>query len=364
MGDRRLPPARRQRPPADARRRARGIRVRGRRRSDVRSETREAGSGTTEATAQPEASIAASCIQHLESSTSPSSSRISPPASHLQLPLTEAQLTEIWRGRRYPAGALVTRAGVPVNVIFQGRPGRGPGPDFRGAVIAGPSGVPLRGDVELHVRASSFRAHGHHVDPAYAGVILHVVFDDDLGTDTQLPGGGSSPVVALAPWVAQRADELRRWLAQPLLWREPCHDAVMRLGVDGAVAALDAEGDLRFETKVARARDAVWAGGADQALYEGLLEALGYGGNGPAMLQLARRLPWRDLAARAGDGATRALGLEPLLLGAAGLLPSQRGHRGPIDGYAAALEATFAREGLAALPRGSWRLWGIRPANA
>lgn len=277
--------------------------------------------------------------------------------------LTEAQLFEIWHGRRYPAGALATRAGVPVNVIFQGRPGRGPGPDFRGAIIAGPSGMALRGDVELHVRASSFRAHGHHRDPAYAGVILHVVFEDDVGADTPLPGGGSAPVVALAPWVAQRAGELRRWLAQPLLWREPCHDAVMRLGIDGAGAVLDAEGDRRFAAKAARTRDAVRAAGADQALYEGLLEALGYGGNGPAMLSLARWLPWRTLTGHAGDGPERVFAMEALLLGAAGLLPSQRGHHGPVDSYAAALEERFARSRLPSLSAGTWRLWGMRPAN-
>ena len=133
-------------------------------------------------------------------------------------------------GQRFPEGALVTRHGVPVRVISPGRPGRGPGPDFRNAAIAGPSGVTLRGDIELHVRSSLFRAHGHPADRAYANVVLHVVFDDDTGEDTPLSGGSTAPVVALAPWVARRADELRHWLERPLLWREPCHDAVMRLG--------------------------------------------------------------------------------------------------------------------------------------
>ena len=110
--------------------------------------------------------------------------------------LSESQLFEVWRGQRFPEGALVTRHGVPVRVIFPGRPGRGPGPDFRGATIAGPSGVPLRGDIELHVRSSLFRAHGHASDGAYANVILHVVFEDDMGVDTPLPGGKTAPVVA------------------------------------------------------------------------------------------------------------------------------------------------------------------------
>lgn len=278
-------------------------------------------------------------------------------------PLTESQLSHLWRGRRFPAGALVTRAGVPVNVIFQGRPGRGPGPDFRGAAIAGPSGTVLRGDVELHVRSSSFRLHGHDTDPAYARVVLHVVFEDDTGADTPLPGGGTAPVVALAPWVARRAGELQRWIEQPLLWREPCHDAVMRMGAEGVAAALEAEGDRRFEAKVARFAEAARSGGPEQALYEGLLEALGYGGNGPPMLALALLLPWRALQARLPAAADRRVEAEALLLGSAGLLPSQRGHRGPLHPYVEDLERRSRAARLPALSPGTWKLWGVRPEN-
>jgi hypothetical protein len=277
--------------------------------------------------------------------------------------LTEAQLAAIWRGRRYPAGALVTRHGVPVNVIFQGRPGRGPGPDFRGAVIAGPSGLPLRGDVELHVRSSSFRAHGHETDPAYASVILHVVFEDDTGADTPLPGGKSAPVVALAPWVARRAEDLQRWLQTPLLWREPCHDAVMRLGEQGVAAALDSEGDRRMAARIAPAAEAVRRHGLDHALYEGVLEATGYGGNAPAMLALARLVPWPRLDALTRNSSDRRMHMEALLLGSAGLLPSQRRHRGPVEPYLTQLERIFAAAALPSLGAGRWKLWGVRPQN-
>jgi hypothetical protein len=273
--------------------------------------------------------------------------------------LTEAQLSHLWRGRRFPPGALVTRRGVPVTVVFQGRPGRGAGPDFRGAVITGPSGITLRGDVELHVRSSSFAAHGHATDPAYAGVILHVVFDDDTGADTPLPGGGTAPVVALAPWVARRADELQHWLERPLLWREPCHDAALRLGGAGVESALDSEGMRRLDARRDQLALAVGSSGLDQALYESLMEALGYGGNAPQMLALARLLPWRIVRAQRSPAAREAL-----LLGSAGLLPSQRAHRGPLEGHVAELERRFAAARLPALHSGLWKLWGIRPANA
>lgn len=273
------------------------------------------------------------------------------------LQLSEVQLFEIWRGQRFPEGALITRGGVPVRVISPGRAGRGPGPDFRNAAIAGPSGVTLRGDVELHVRSSMFRAHGHASDSAYANVVLHIVFEDDAGEDTPLPGGRTAPVVALGPWVARRADELRRWLERPLLWREPCHDSVMRMGLERVGEALDAEGGRRFEAKAKWFAQQTAGSGAEQALYEGLMEALGFGGNAAPMRSLACLLPWQRLA------ATPPKAWEAMLLGAAGLLPSQRGHRGPVEDHVLGLEAEFARARWKAMPASSWKLWGMRPQN-
>src|SRR5712692_6293926 len=92
--------------------------------------------------------------------------------------LLERDLWRIWEGQRFPRAALVTDDGTLLRVIFRGRVGTGPGPDFRGAIIAAPGGL-LCGDVELHVRASDFRRHGHSLDPAYSGVVLHVVFFHD-----------------------------------------------------------------------------------------------------------------------------------------------------------------------------------------
>ena len=121
-------------------------------------------------------------------------------------PLSEATLSHLWAGQRFPASALVTRRGAPLRVLRPGRRGRGPGPDFRDALIAASSGRLLRGDVELHVFSKDFRRHGHHRDARYNGVVLHVVFEDDAADDTLLASGRRVPVVALARWTRRRAD--------------------------------------------------------------------------------------------------------------------------------------------------------------
>ncbi|MCH8066764.1 MAG: DUF2851 family protein, partial [Chloroflexi bacterium] len=259
-------------------------------------------------------------------------------------PLSEATLSRLWAGQRFPASALVTRQGAPLRVLRPGRRGRGPGPDFRDALIAAPSGRLLRGDVELHVRASDFRRHGHHRDARYNGVVLHVVFEDDDADETLLASGRRVPVVALARWTRRRADELAAWLAAPQLWREPCHDAVARLGREGVEEALEKLGDLRFRERAASSADLIARHGAGEALYRMLLEGVGYGGE--STLSVAERLSWQELSARLASGEGSDVWAEALLLGTAGLLPSQRGAP-PAGAHESALERCWQASGLA-----------------
>lgn len=75
-----------------------------------------------------------------------------------------------------------------VKILNKGKyDGFNPGPDFRVAVIevASESHKEQRkGDIEIHIYASDWYKHGHHKDPEYRNVILHVVlFDDKKGPD-------------------------------------------------------------------------------------------------------------------------------------------------------------------------------------
>lgn len=258
-------------------------------------------------------------------------------------PLTEAHLSRLWHDQTFPPEALTTTEGERLRVIYRGRRGGAAGPDFRDAVISGPGGL-LQGDVELHVRSGDFQRHGHDGDPNYARVVLHFVFEDDEGTPTLLPGGGAAPVVALAVWAKGRAAEIQRWLQRSALWREPCFSALHHYGVSNVAASLERLGDLRFRQKAAAfavllrgiAREdgrgrwdeggMAWDGGllpasslllpvgsqmgsvragAEELLWQALLEALGYGGEREALRLLARRLTWLRLRARLAPLAAR-----------------------------------------------------------
>jgi len=269
--------------------------------------------------------------------------------------LSERELARLWKDQTFPPEALVTGEGEKLRVIYRGRGSSGPGPDFRDALIAAPAGL-LQGDVELHVRSSDFQRHGHQRDPAYAGVVLHLVFWDDERHRTVLPGGGTAPVAALAGWVEGRAKEIARWLERPALWREPCFSALTRDGPIEVAATLDRLGDMRFRQKVAALVPAIARRGNEEALWQSLLEALAFGPDREAFRLLAQRVCWAALreplrSLPHADRAGAALcALKPAFAGPPLPLPAvRRPANGParrLEG-AARLAARFAEKGLA-----------------
>jgi hypothetical protein len=277
--------------------------------------------------------------------------------------LREEDLAHLWEGQRFPPGALRTRDGRALQVVYRGRRGGGSGPDFIDAIIADDRGRLLRGDVELHVRASAFCGHGHHRDSRYDNLILHVVFEDDTSEDTLLSCGRRTAVVALAPWVARRSGQLRLWLVQPSLWEEPCREAVPRLGWPQVHETLARLGQMRFRQKQSRFALALRRDGANQVLYEGLLRALGYSRNQEAFAYLARLLSYERLKQALDQDGGPVL-VEALLLGSAGLLPSQRGLApAPSFPHVEDLERRWAAHAGPLVPAELWSLHGIRPDN-
>ncbi len=203
------------------------------------------------------------------------SSPVRTPAPQLE---SEADLSARWAAG-FP-GPLRLLDGRPLQVVFPGVPGGASGPDFRGAILDA-AGDLLRGDVEVHLLASGWRAHGHDSDPAYHDVVLHLIGADDLNQPlTPHRSGRLIPVLVAPPPPSA---------AFPPPFTPPC----ALQSAQGALAgpALDRLGLRRLRMKAARCSPLVEASGPAQALYALLLETLGGPANREAFASLARILP-------------------------------------------------------------------------
>src|SRR5947209_17903805 len=109
--------------------------------------------------------------------------------------VSERNLVRAWQ--RGLGGPLQTTDGRELTVVYRGRCPGGAGPDVRGALLAFGGGQLVEGDVEFHLRASDWVGHGHHGDPHYRSVVLHVVLDDDAAPPRD-SGGQAVPTLVLA----------------------------------------------------------------------------------------------------------------------------------------------------------------------
>jgi hypothetical protein len=88
-------------------------------------------------------------------------------------------LSFIWQFRLFRSNQLSSTCGDRIEVIETGFANRNAGPDFSNAKIKIGSTLWV-GNVEIHLRSSDWRMHGHTVNTAYDNVILHVVYEEDL----------------------------------------------------------------------------------------------------------------------------------------------------------------------------------------
>ena len=101
---------------------------------------------------------------------------------------------QTWWASLTPGTRFETLEGHRLEVVHPGIRNRGPGPDFTHAHQAF-NGEVVRGCVEIHRAARAWTRHGHHADPRYRDVILHVTAVPDVSA-------GTSARTSSGRWVA------------------------------------------------------------------------------------------------------------------------------------------------------------------
>ena len=225
----------------------------------------------------------------------------------------EAILHKAWRNAGLEQAQVRGRDGHIYSIVYGGKPGGSLGPDFTDAVIKRDDGVMFRGDIEIHVRESDWRAHGHHTDPRYNGVVLHVVAAESNGKPALKATGSSIPLLALnwkrsngrSKRIDHSSAEIETNQPHPNLESPP----KIKLQLD-----LTSAGVERFHSQAAGIALDIEAFGADQALWLGVLGALGYPRNKRAFRAVGTHATWSVVSA-----CEKSSEVEELLLHSSGL---------------------------------------------
>ncbi|MBI4084027.1 MAG: DUF2851 family protein [Candidatus Lambdaproteobacteria bacterium] len=266
----------------------------------------------------------------------------------------ENLLHACWAQQLWTGKGLRTVDGRPLEVLFPGWLNRGPGPDFTDAQLAVDQ-TEYRGDVELHVDARSWRAHGHERDPAYARVVLHVVARGADGPPPETAAGRPPLVLDVSPFLHPEAGALLR---EPEELLRRYEELPGRCGLRAALAGQEAlerviahAAEVRARAKAERLAPLWQQGVADEEiLFRLIFQSLGYRPYAEAFRALAERFPlariqpWLDRP----EGESRAAVLG-CWLGALGLLP------GIAD------EVAPEAKGEIGTLRASWQALGERP---
>ena len=284
--------------------------------------------------------------------------------------LTESLIVKIWQYQLLDRTDLTTEEGEPIRIIYPGRINDDRGADFLDAVIITSRGL-IKGDIEVHVKSSDWRAHRHHQDPTYNRVILHVVMWRATELTTELQNGEKVSILALHKYTKNPTSQWTNLLYSPSTLNMPCHCATGRLTTSIIAEFLDSFGRKRFLAKVARFQADLAQMEAGQSLYQGIMGALGYSKNKLPFLELARRVPLQALESLAQGKISDEECLvrqQALLLGTGGLLPSQRPNwhqKNKIDDeWIERLEELWvSSRQMEVMSVNNWRLFKVRPNN-
>ncbi len=273
--------------------------------------------------------------------------------------VTEKLVTEAWQGLLDRGCRMKTESGEALRVIYPGKSSDGPGSDFQDAVIH-VNRRTLKGNIELHVNASDWHKHEHDRNPAYNGVVLHVAWRRFCPEAIVLQNGTIIPSISLCGYLPGNT-------AKPVSSKVPCSGMAVN-SPERLAQILDDAGTARFHEKTKQFLNGTNFREGGQSLYYGIMTALGYAHNQVPFQELARKLPLAALEAEfAGENGQNRL--EALLLGTAGLLPSQRPEceYSPFEDYTYVNKLENVWETMQrtdVMDCRAWQSFRVRPANS
>jgi len=270
-------------------------------------------------------------------------------------PSTDNELA--WQARWFSGACgriFTTTSGAKAVITDFGEWNREAGPDFVRATVQ-IDGREHHGAIEVDLEASGWEQHHHATNPDYENVVLHVIVRRPSKRHfSRTPTHREVPQICLA----DHHDAAPEWESVAAARPGRCAAPLRSLSADQLSDLLAVAARRRLERKGAVLAAMIAARGVDAALYEALAITLGYKNNKLPFQLLAQRVPVKIAASARG---------EALLFGLAGFLERPEPPPGAARHEIAALWSLWwklrAAHTHAILPRTTWKLVGLRPAN-
>ena len=209
------------------------------------------------------------------------------------LTIPEQVLQQIWHEKKYVGDALKTVSGKSIEVEFSGIWNHQEGPDFLNARLK-LDGEPLLGDVEIHFYDKDWENHGHHQDPEFNRVVLHVVLFPPKKSSIATQSGNTVETLVFLPCLET---DLEQYVLDYRLTRLeetgelPLVDLLAPLESEHFLDLFYKASMVRWEAKVEahahRLKDMAW----EEACHQVLLESLGGIRNRAIFAKLALQYP-------------------------------------------------------------------------
>jgi hypothetical protein len=276
--------------------------------------------------------------------------------------LSEYQVYHLWQ-QATSDHTYIADTGQRVSVLFPGRTCTNGGCDFQDAILK-IDGKTIIGNVEIHVLASHWISHKHHRDKLYNGVELQVVMWQDTTLPAVLQNRKKIPTISLLSSLPSAVELLPKKTRSFYHFVSLCPYSLAFPKVESLISLLKFSGRKRFFEKVKSFKRALSVEEAGQVLFRNIAGTLGYSKNIIPFEKVADKITLRKLESiDCQDSLTR----QALILGTAGLLPSQRfkediSHIRNVD--AATLEKIWKSFDLeTAINLDDWCFFRVRPGN-
>jgi len=270
--------------------------------------------------------------------------------------MKEELLHFVWKYQLFEKRELTTTSGETVEIIQQGIHNFDAGPDFLQAKIKIGQQI-WAGNIEIHVQSSEWFNHGHQNNPAYKNVILHLVYEDDMGKNFQ--NKTKIPVLSLKYRINRIVIENYHQMMSNTQWIA-CEDSIHLVDSLTWQNWLQRLLTERLEYKLKYIDDLLlkYQNDIHECLFISIARSFGYRVNADAFEKLAQITPQKIIARHKNS----LFQIEALLFGQAGLLDQKFTDEYPLK-LQREYEFLASKYNLVSMDSTEWKYARLRPPN-